>query len=96
MGGEWGHRLLLSLAAKLCKGRTLGPNLGLEVGTHGSQLTLPFSMLISDSDLILKPAFNTDYLRTLAIPLNLSKLSGFSLMEKLRRTLHFIWDFCKD
>lgn len=89
-------QVTLVSAAKLYKGRRLGTNLRLEVGTHRPQLTSPLSMLISDSDLILNPAFNIDYLRTLAMPLNLSNLSGFSLMEKLRRTLHVMWDFCKD
>ena len=88
-------QVTLVSAAKLCKGRRLGTNLRLEVGIQRPQLTSPLSMLISDSDLILNPAFNTDYLRTLAMPLNLSKLSGFSLMEKLRRTLHVMWGFVR-
>ena len=96
MGGERGSQVTLSSAANLCKGRRLGPNLRLEAGTLRQQLTSPLSTLISDSDLILNPDFNTDYFRMLAMLLDLAKLSEFSLMEKVRRMLHPRCYFYKD
>ena len=57
----------------------------LQVRTCTSQLISPLSILIFDSDLNLNSVFNTDKFRTLDMTLNLSKLSGFSFMQKARK-----------
>ena len=57
----------------------------LKVRTCTSQLISPLSTLIFDSDLNLNSVFNMDKFRTMDMPLNLFKLSGFSLMQKARK-----------
>lgn len=88
MGGEWGHMLLFFFLLQ----RYLNwprNNKCLEVRTCTSQLISPLSILIFDSDLNLNSVFNTDKFRTLDMTLNLSKLSGFPLMQKARKHNEF-------
>ena len=86
MGGEWVTRysffFFFLLQRYLNRPRN---NKCLKVRTCTSQLISPLSTLIFDSDLNLNSIFNMDKFRTMDMPLNLFKLSGFSLMQKARK-----------